>query len=76
MFTRLYLWRKIDLNLICKQSLLQSFIWINSISCCAHIANSMDSSKSCMTGEHRLEWQQDECVNNMQMNLLSNKKVD
>ncbi len=40
--------------------MLQSFIRINSISCCAHIANSMDSSKSGMTREHRLELQQDQ----------------
>jgi hypothetical protein len=46
-----------DLNIIWKQYLLQSFIGIHSISCCAHIANSMDSFKSCMTHEHRLELQ-------------------
>jgi hypothetical protein len=60
MFTKLFLWKTIDLNLIWKQSLLQSFIRINSISCCAHIANSMDSSKSCTTREHCLELQQDQ----------------
>jgi len=76
MFTRLYLWKKFDFSLICNQSLLQSFIWINSIPCCADITNSMDSSKSCMSHEHCLKLQRDECVNNMQMNLLSNKKVD
>jgi hypothetical protein len=76
MFITLYLWKNIDLNPNLKQFMLQSFIWISSISCCAHVANSMDSSKSCMIREHHLELQWDECVNNMQMNLLSNKKVD
>jgi hypothetical protein len=37
-----------------------NFYLINSISYCTHIANSMDSSESCMTHQHHLKLQWDQ----------------